>query len=153
MIWSSLRMVVYPTASSRASLTASCTSRTVLAPLLHSTPRIANSALVGRIAGRLAMGPIYEALRTCQYEALRTSTAWILGGNVDRFYARAERHARADVADRARIFPDVVQDIDIGPALRRGNADTGEGLLLPPGLHGGDGTLMDALGECATHRR
>src|SRR5258705_2949415 len=67
MIWRSLRTVVYPTAPLRAARRASCTSRTVLGPRCHRTPRIASSALVGRI-----MPSKYESLRTCKYEAFRT---------------------------------------------------------------------------------
>src|SRR5436309_3689469 len=68
MIWRSLSTVVYPTTPPRAARSASCTSRTVLGPRCHSTPRMASSALVGRI-----ISAKYERLRTCQYDAFRTS--------------------------------------------------------------------------------
>src|SRR6476646_1990004 len=92
MICSILSTVVY-CAGLRAQM-ASCTSRTVVGPRLHSTVRISSSASVG-LGGFSA---IYEDLTTKEFVCQQ------------KIYAPAAPQELLDVADRQHSWPPVLRD-------------------------------------------
>src|SRR5262245_28143065 len=67
-------VVVYPLSFPSAS----CTSRTVLAPWRHSTARMAISASVGSGGGSGSLERRREAMHRVLYEFFRMSTKWFV---------------------------------------------------------------------------